>query len=77
MSEAQVDTARLSVELLQEASRLVVHPLREVRRLEHEAAAGETAATPLILLVGVAVSAWVFAAIVLAAVLAASALFSQ
>ena len=52
-------------EAREEVSRLVTHPVTEIRRLEHVADEGESPATPLIVAVGVAV----FLAIVLAIVL--------
>jgi hypothetical protein len=45
-------------ELARELGRLGRHPLREVTRLEHEAAAGESPATPLILITGIALILW-------------------
>jgi hypothetical protein len=67
-------TLHLSVELPQEAGRLASHPAREVGRLEHEAEAGESAATPAILIVGMAIVAWALVALVVASVLVATAL---
>ena len=40
-------------EVRDEARRLIAHPIDEVKRLEHAAADGESAATPLILLAGI------------------------
>jgi CHASE3 domain sensor protein len=48
-----------------EVVRLVTHPVAEIKRLEHVAEEGESAATPLVIAVGVTV----FIAIVLAIVL--------
>jgi hypothetical protein len=61
------EPVRLSAELAGELARLGTHPLREVHRLEQEAERGENPATPAILLVGVALSAWTLVAIVIAA----------
>jgi len=59
--------AHVSSELALELRRLGSHPLREVTRLEREALAGESPATPVILIVGVALAAWSFVAIVVGA----------
>ena len=48
---------RLSVGVLHELGRLASPPLREVGRLEHEDASGESAATPAIRLAGIAAPA--------------------
>jgi hypothetical protein len=40
-------------EVREEAGRLLTHPVQEVVRVEHVAADGESAATPLILVIGV------------------------
>jgi hypothetical protein len=44
---------RVSVEARDELGRLVDHPLEELKRLEHVAAEGESASTPLILVLAV------------------------
>ena len=64
---------QLSSELALELKRLATHPLREVRRLEREAAAGESSTTPAILVALTALAVWTFVAFVIAvAVLAAA-----
>lgn len=60
----------LAQEIREETSRLVHHPVEEVKRLEHVAAGGESAATPLLVTAGVALFlAVVFAIFVTAAML--------
>ena len=61
-------TDLLAEEIREEAGRLVHHPVAEVKRLKGVAAEGESAATPLILFVGVAVFLAVIAAVVMALV---------
>jgi len=61
-------TDLLAEEIREEAGRLVHHPVDEVKRLKGVAAEGESAATPLILFVGVAIFLAVIAAIVMAVV---------
>lgn len=48
-------TELLLQEIREEGSRLVHHPLKEVERLERVAEEGESAATPLIVVLGIAV----------------------
>ena len=55
-------------EIREEAGRLVHHPIAEVKRLEAVAEEGESAATPLILFVGVAIILAVIAAVVMTVV---------
>ncbi len=43
----------LAQEIREEVGRLVHHPIDEVKRLEHVAAEGESATTPLLTVVGV------------------------
>jgi hypothetical protein len=43
----------LAAEAREEIGRLTDHPVEEVRRLEHVAAEGESASTPLLLVFGV------------------------
>jgi len=57
-----------SLGLVLELKRLGSHPLREIARLEHEAAAGESPTTPGILIVGIALVVWAFVALVIGAV---------
>jgi hypothetical protein len=65
-------SAHVPSELAPELKRFGSHPLREVARLEREALAGESPATPLILIIGMALGLWGFVALVVgAAVLAA------
>jgi hypothetical protein len=61
-------TDLLVEEIREEASRLVHHPLAEMKRLEGVAEEGESAATPLILFVGVAIILAVIAAVVMTVV---------
>jgi hypothetical protein len=65
----------VSSELALELRRLGSHPLHEVARLEREALAGENPATPLILIVGMALALWSFVAIVVGAAAVAVHLF--
>jgi hypothetical protein len=58
------DVARLSSTLRLELERLGRSPLREVERLEREADAGVSPATPAILIAGMALSLWTFVALV-------------
>ena len=58
-------------EIREEAERLVHHPVDEVKRLRGVAAEGESAATPLILFVGVAIFLAFIAAIVMTVVFVA------
>ncbi len=67
-------TSGLSLEFRHELGRLVSHPLREIERLEHQADLGESAATPAILVAGVAIFVWALVAIVLGVVLGAAGL---
>jgi hypothetical protein len=60
---------RLASELVHELTRLFRHPVHELARLEDEASTGESPATPLILIVGIAMAVWAFVALVLALVL--------
>jgi len=59
----------LSHEIRDEASRLAHHPIEELRRLEHVAADGESATTPLLATIGVGLVIGVIFAIVLTATL--------
>jgi hypothetical protein len=61
-------TDLLVQEIREEAGRLVHHPIAEVKRLEAVAEEGESAATPLILFVGVAIILAVIAAVVMTVV---------
>lgn len=66
------EDVHLSSELALELKRLASHPLREVRRLEREALAGESSTTPAILIALTALAVWTFVAFVIGvAVLAA------
>jgi hypothetical protein len=47
-------TELLLEEIREETGRLLSHPIKEVVRLEHVAEEGESAATPLIVVLGVA-----------------------
>jgi CHASE3 domain sensor protein len=57
-------------EMRDEAARLVKHPVDEIKRLEHVADEGESAATPLIVTVGIAIVILVILAVALAVILA-------
>jgi hypothetical protein len=61
-------TDLLAEEIREEAGRLVHHPVAEVKRLEGVAEEGQSAATPLILFVGIAIILAVIAAVVMAVV---------
>ena len=61
-------TDLLVEEIREEAGRLVHHPVAEMKRLEGVAEEGESAATPLILFVGVAIILAVIAAVVMTVV---------
>ena len=61
-------TDLLVQEIREEAGRLVHHPVAEIKRLEGVVEEGESAATPLILFVGVAMILAVIAAVVMAVV---------
>ena len=58
-------TDLLAQEIKDEASRLVRHPVAEIKRLEHVVDEGESAATPLILFVAVAIALVVIVAAVM------------
>ena len=62
-------TDLLMQEIREEAGRLVHHPVAEIKRLEGVVEEGESAATPLLLFVGVAIILAVIAAVVMAVVL--------
>ena len=47
-------TDLLALEIKEEAGRLIAHPVEEVKRLERVAAEGESATTPLLTTLGVA-----------------------
>src|SRR5262245_53260611 len=64
-------TDLLAREIREEAGRLVHHPVAEMKRLESVAEEGESAATPLILVVGVTVFLAVIAAVVMTVVFVA------
>jgi hypothetical protein len=57
-------TDLLVQEIREEAGRLVHHPVAEIRRLEGVVEEGESAATPLLLIVGVAIVLAVIVAVV-------------
>ena len=58
-------------EIREEAGRLVHHPAAEIKRLEGVVEEGESAATPLIIFVGVTVILTVIAAVVMTVVFVA------
>jgi hypothetical protein len=62
--------ALLLDEVRDEAHKLVAHPIEEVKRLEHVAADGESAATPLIVLIGIGLLLMVVVAVTCALALA-------
>lgn len=64
-------TDLLAQEIREEADRLVHHPVGEVKRLRGVVEEGESAATPLILFVGVAIFLAVIAAVVMIVVFVA------
>jgi hypothetical protein len=61
-------TDLLVQEIREEAGRLVHHPVAEIRRLEGVVEEGESAATPLLLIVGVAIVLAVIVAVVMTVV---------
>jgi cobalamin biosynthesis protein CobD/CbiB len=61
-------TDLLLQEIREEAGRLVHHPVAEIKRLEDVVEEGESAATPLLLFVGVAMIVAVIAAVVMTVV---------
>ena len=63
--------ARLSSEIAEESKRLIADPPGEIRRLEHVAQRGESAATPMIAISGVALVVVAIFAVVVAIALAA------
>ena len=58
----------LAREIREEAGRLVHHPVAELKRLEHVVEEGESAATPLLAFLGVAIILTVIAAVVMTVV---------
>lgn len=56
-------------EAREEIVRLVTHPVAEIKRLEHVAEEGDSAATPLIIAVGVAVVLAIVFLVVLTAIM--------
>jgi len=64
-------TDLLAQEIREEAGRLVHHPVAEIKRLEGVVEEGESAATPLLLFVGVAILLAVIAAVVMTIVFVA------
>ena len=64
-------TDLLAQEIREEAGRLVHHPVTEMKRLEGVVEEGESAATPLILFVGVAIILAVIVAVVMTVVFVA------
>ena len=64
-------TDLLVQEIREEAGRLVHHPVAELKRLEGVVEEGESAATPLLLFVGVAILLAVIAAVVMTVVFVA------
>ncbi len=67
----------LHTEIGHEAKRLVSHPIKELERLEHEAAAGEADTTPAILIGVLAVVLTIVVVFVLVVGLSAGALFGS
>ena len=61
-------TDLLAQEIREEAGRLVHHPVAEMKRLEGVVEEGESAATPLILFVGVAIILALITAVVMTVV---------
>jgi cobalamin biosynthesis protein CobD/CbiB len=66
--EDRQGTDLLLQEIREEAGRLVHHPVAEIKRLEGVVEEGESAATPLLLFVGVAMILAVIVAVVMAVV---------
>ncbi len=61
-------TDLLLQEIREEAGRLVHHPVAEIKRLEAVVEEGESAATPLLIFVGVAIILAVIVAVVMTVV---------
>jgi hypothetical protein len=61
-------TDLLAQEIREEASRLVHHPVAEIKRLERVVDEGDSPATPLLLFLAVAIALAVIVAIVMAIV---------
>ena len=59
----------LAQEIREEADRLVHHPIAEMKRLEAVVEEGDSAATPLLLFLAVAVALTIVAAVVMTVVL--------
>jgi hypothetical protein len=68
VNERGSGTDLLVEEIREEAGRLVHNPVAEMKRLEGVAEEGESAATPLILFVGVAIILAVIVAVVMTVV---------
>ena len=66
---AETGSEVLLEEAREEVGRLVRHPVAEIKRLEHVADEGESAATPLIVGIGVIVAFAIVFAIVLTVIL--------
>jgi predicted DNA repair protein MutK len=62
-------TELLAQEIREEVDRLAHHPIEEVKRLEHVAADGESASTPLIATTGIFLFVGVIFGIVVTAVM--------
>jgi hypothetical protein len=75
-SEERGSDVGLASKLALELQRLGLHPLREVRRLEHEARAGESPATPLVLIVFMAATLWSIVLLVVGVAVLAAALLA-
>jgi hypothetical protein len=58
-------TDLLAQEIREEASRLLHHPVAEIKRLEHVVDEGDSAATPLLLVLAVAMALAVIVAVVM------------
>ncbi len=67
----------LHTEIGQEAKRLATHPIKEIERLEHEAAVGEADTTPAILIGVIAVVVAIIVAVILVVGLSAGELFGS
>jgi 8-oxo-dGTP pyrophosphatase MutT (NUDIX family) len=66
---AETGSEVLLEEAREEVGRLVRHPVAEIKRLEHVADEGESAATPLIVAIGIATVIAIIFAIVLTVIL--------
>jgi hypothetical protein len=70
--EEHANDVHLHTAMGHEVERLTSHPVREIERLAAEARSGRAAATPLIVVAGAALVAWLVAAAIVGASLLAA-----